>query len=211
MEGYVEITSQADLDQLLDLCSGFHDSLVKEIHLVDRAFVGPDRGIYMLGQYDACVLIQSQLEPYGLELVAVEVVELHTGSAQVALDGTGEYMQPKSLGEKMVTLKFDGGFAIAARQLFYRNRPDWLGSKIYLDGDVPAPNAVPAYCIEGKWRQCSNCADAWEEPSQGAFSTCPACGALTRLEETRQQSDQSLVFRTKQSSAHWRRGKGEDL
>ena len=99
MEGYVEIASQADLDQLLDLCSGFHDSLVKEIHLSNRAFVGRDLGIRMLERYDARILIQSQLGPYGLEIVAVEVAELHTGSAQVNLDGTGEYVQPKPSGE----------------------------------------------------------------------------------------------------------------
>lgn len=41
--------------------------------------------------------------------------------------------------------------------------------------------AVPATHIEGRWRQCSGCADAWEEPER-ALAECPYCRAVTRLD-----------------------------
>jgi hypothetical protein len=39
-----------------------------------------------------------------------------------------------------------------------------------------AATAVP---LEGKWRQCTKCWDAWEHPPKGALAQCPACHALT--------------------------------
>jgi hypothetical protein len=42
--------------------------------------------------------------------------------------------------------------------------------------------AVPATRLEGKWRQCSSCSEAWEEDVLIRVARCPACGKLTALE-----------------------------
>ncbi|MEQ9081737.1 MAG: hypothetical protein RLP09_48170 [Sandaracinaceae bacterium] len=45
-------------------------------------------------------------------------------------------------------------------------------------GEAP----VPATIITGHWRQCSACADAWEEPAR-PLAECPHCRTVTRLAE----------------------------
>ena len=42
--------------------------------------------------------------------------------------------------------------------------------------------AVAATPIDRGWRQCSACANAWEEVSKRELASCPTCGALTVLE-----------------------------
>jgi len=41
-----------------------------------------------------------------------------------------------------------------------------------------AATAVP---LEGEWRQCTQCWDAWEQPREEKLARCPACQALTLL------------------------------
>lgn len=40
---------------------------------------------------------------------------------------------------------------------------------------------VPATVVQGHWRQCSACAEAWEEPSR-CVAECPSCRAVTCLD-----------------------------
>lgn len=47
MLGYTEIETQADLDDLLGRAAGFHDSMVKELRVVNRAYVRSDRSMVM--------------------------------------------------------------------------------------------------------------------------------------------------------------------
>jgi hypothetical protein len=41
--------------------------------------------------------------------------------------------------------------------------------------------AISARRIDARWRQCSRCAEAWEEDPEMELSGCPGCGALTEL------------------------------
>lgn len=53
----------------------------------------------------------------------------------------------------------------------------WRGTvRGYHAGERPVPAAI----IEGQWRQCSACAEAWEEPTR-PLAECPYCQAVTRL------------------------------
>lgn len=47
-----------------------------------------------------------------------------------------------------------------------------------------ASKAIPAALIEHGWRQCSRCGNAREDASRNAFSECPSCKSLTRLDES---------------------------
>ena len=59
MRSYQSILTQEDMDRLLDSISGFHDSMTKEIHLTNRAYVNPDHSMDMDHRYDAQVLTSS--------------------------------------------------------------------------------------------------------------------------------------------------------
>lgn len=42
--------------------------------------------------------------------------------------------------------------------------------------------AIPARSVLPRWRQCSRCAEAWQEDDSVTLAGCPGCGALTELE-----------------------------
>lgn len=48
--------------------------------------------------------------------------------------------------------------------------------------------AATANPLEGDWRQCTKCWDAWEQPRDETLARCPACQALTLLRDARPSS-----------------------
>lgn len=180
MRSYHAITSQDDMNRLLDSIAGFHDSMTKEIHLVNRAFVRRDASMVMEHQYDAQVLIQSQWEPFAVEL-------LFTGISELTLSEASEYWGATGTVElianetQRITMLFDQDLKIVAEHLWYRVRREWLGQKAFLKSEVPSGDAIPARTVQEGWRQCSGCSDAWEESMEVEFSYCPGCERLTEL------------------------------
>lgn len=57
----------------------------------------------------------------------------------------------------------------------------YLGVDLLLGFEFPADEAYCANALDGCWRQCTNCSNAWEENPKVKFSRCPDCGELTRL------------------------------
>ena len=66
---YIEILSQKDMDELLNSVKGFHDSMTKEIHIINRGHVNPDHSMTMSHKFDGRLLIQSQWKPFAIELL----------------------------------------------------------------------------------------------------------------------------------------------
>src|SRR5262245_6197782 len=61
MIGYTEIATQIDLDALLDRTARFHDSMIKELHVVNRANVASDHSMLMNHRFDARLLLQNPM------------------------------------------------------------------------------------------------------------------------------------------------------
>lgn len=184
MHGYQEVSTQEDMERLLDSIAGFHDSMTKEIHLANRGYVMPDHSMAMDHRFDAQVLIQSQWPPYAIELVFTGIQKLQIDSPREHWGAIGSVERKiRSVEQKQVTMKLDSSFLVVAEALFYRVRSQWLGSKCFLKSEVPADHTVPASIIQDNWRQCSKCSDAWEEEPSEEFSRCPSCGMYTQLEE----------------------------
>ena len=176
MNGYHEITTQEEMDRLLDSMAGFHDSMTKEVHLINRGSVEPDGGMFMTHRLDAQVLLQTQAPPpRAAELVFI-------GIQEIRMEPPGEYFSATGTVERDLSIRmsFDRSFEIRARRLFYRMRPDWLGSRAFLTSEVPSPDALKAILIGDGWRRCE-CGDAWQVDDKEPFSVCPACGSLTEL------------------------------
>ncbi len=179
MIGYQEVVSQGDLEQLLAHVAGFHDSMSKEFHVINRGHVRPDRSMVMSHQFDGQLLVQSQWPPYALELVLSNVLELHILSPDSHWGASGKVIPVGRAVEKAVELNFDRSIRIVAERLFYADRSDWLGRRAFLGVEVPSVDAVAARSLEGRWRQCSACSDAWEEERRIRFSLCTGCDQLT--------------------------------
>jgi hypothetical protein len=181
MRSYNSVSTQADMDRLLASIAGFHDSLAKEIHLVNRGYVRPDASMVMGHKYDAQVLIQSQWEPFAIELLFTGVQELSAGTPREYWGASGRADHIESPVEQRITMTFDSELKIVSERLYYRVRKEWLGKKTFLTSEVPSDNVVPAHTVQDGWRQCSSCSDAWEESADKEFSYCPNCEQLTQL------------------------------
>jgi len=94
------------------------------------------------------------------------------------------------VAQRLITLRFDHSLTIVSESLHIRTRPDWLGHQPFFGAEVPSPDAVAARTLQDQWRQCSQCADAWEVESNDEFSRCPGCGAITQLEGAAKPSEQ---------------------
>jgi hypothetical protein len=81
MLGYTEIETQSELDSLLDRAAGFHDSMIKELHLVNRAYVSSDHSMFMNHRFDAQLLVQTQWTPFAVEIIFIGIEEMRTDSA----------------------------------------------------------------------------------------------------------------------------------
>ena len=176
MREYQEIVDQAGMDELVASIHGFHDSMTKEIHLVNRSYVLPDHSMVMGTRLDARVLIQSQWPPYALELLFLEI-------EKITMAGHGEYWgatgivgtTAKGIEKQTVEMSFDSGaLKITAGRLFSRVRSDWLGQQTRFGDEVPLPEAIPATSVKGNWRMCSGCCNAWEEIRFDCFQSVPS-------------------------------------
>jgi hypothetical protein len=184
MRSYDTIASQEDMDRLLASIAGFHDSMTKEIHLVNRGYVRPDKSMIMTHRFDAQVLIQSQWEPFAVELLFMGITELHLGNPGEYWGASGSVEVTTAPVEmKRIKMAFDSELTIVCQRLSYRVRKDWLGNKSFLKFEVPSADTVPAHIFENRWRQCSSCRDCWEEDLSEEFSYCENCGQLTELQK----------------------------
>ena len=188
MKNYKEVTTQDEMEELLDSISGFHDSMTKEFYVVNRGYVTPDHGMMMSHQFDGRFLLQSEWEPYGIELLFEEITSLEASDPSDYWDASGEVILKTFLVKrKEIKMRFGSGLFVTAARLYYRERPDWLGKRAFLGNEVPSSDAVQARRIDDTWRQCCECGDAWEEDARLEFSYCTGCGSLTRLEPLESQ------------------------
>jgi hypothetical protein len=184
MKDYSEVTTQDELDALIDSFGDFHDSMTKEIHMVNRGGVLADHTMLMKHQFDAQIIIQSQWQPYAIELLFCDVLQFSIDDALDYVSTTGSVKQESIANETLrVELKFDTAVKISARRLFFRVQPDYLGIGARLRSEVPSPTAIGAKLIEGGWRQCLDCTETWEDDPQATYSVCPKCLVLTELRD----------------------------
>ena len=170
------------MDDLLASIAGFHDSMAKEIHIMNRGYVDQEHAMSMTHQFDAQILIQSQWSPFAIELVFLKVLEINISDCTDYWDASGSIEHITAPIEKdLVRMSFDSSLVISAEQMFYRVRSEWLGKEAFLKTEVPSTEALAASVVQDKWRQCSGCSDAWEASQEEQFSICPNCGSLTEL------------------------------
>ena len=192
MKDYQEITTQADMEALLSLIAGFHDSMAKEIRIINHGFVMSDHSMDMGHRFDCQLLIQSQWEPFAIELLACNMVTLSVADPCDYDGATGKVIDIQAPVQKReIQLRFDSSLSIDAERLFYAVRREWHGPKARFRGDMPGPDATDAVALENRWRQCGQCADAWEEDPGIVFSICPSCRCLTELKSEQNKASEA--------------------
>ena len=184
MRGYRELETDADLDALHSRMGGFHDSLLKELRVVERAWAVGDGSVHLGSRLDARLVVQSQGELRALELLAI-------GVSNLRLDRDPRYdpvCWSGSIVRRRVTapverteydFRLDGACKLTCERLFVAERPDWHGQEARLDGEVPAPDTVAARDLGSDTRQCSACATPFDATGSGELVWCPGCHRLT--------------------------------
>ena len=170
------------MEALLSLISGFHDSMAKEIRVINHGFVMSGHSMDMGHRFDCQLLMQSQWEPFAIELLACNMLTMNIADTGDYCGATGKVINIQSpVQKRVIQLRFDSSLSIDTERLFYAVRTEWLGPKTRFRGDMPGPDAAKAIALENRWRQCSQCADSWEEDCDIVFSICPSCRCLTEL------------------------------
>lgn len=183
MRGYTEIITQAQMEALLDRMRSFHDSMAKELHIVNRGNIEASGAMVMSHRFDARLLMQSQWKVRAIELLFVEVESLRTGDPGEFWAASGHIVTKTiPFEQRRVSMSFDARFEICAERLFVHDREAWSGAEARFGEEVPDPRAVPASIMFDDWRQCSACADGFEVPTRTRYALCPACGAMTELD-----------------------------
>jgi len=59
---------------------------------------------------------------------------------------------------------------------------EYFGRSLRLGFELPREDAMNARSLDECWRQCMSCSNAWRESPQVAYSRCPECGQLTKLQ-----------------------------
>ncbi len=180
---YREIINQQEMDALIGRVSGFHDSMAKELHILNRGWVGADRTMTMTHQFDLRLLVQSQFDPLAVELLFINVEQLSIGNPAEFDGATGTVEHEDAPRQSVsVTMSFDTALRIIATRLFVLDRPNWTGVQARFGTEVPMPGCTPAKLLDSSWRQCAACADAFKAPLDEVYAVCTGCGVLTELE-----------------------------
>lgn len=182
MRGYTEVFTQDEMDALLARVGRFHDSMAKELHLLNRGWVDEDRAMTMCHRYDARLLLQTQWQVAAIELLFIGVESLETGDPGEFWGAGGSVAYKESPVEtRRISMSFDTSLKITAERLFFVERPSWTGPDARMGLEVPHPGCIPAGSIGNGWRQCSFCAEAFEAPGGQIYLLCPGCKQLTEL------------------------------
>lgn len=186
MEGYTEIATQIELDKFLDHVGYFHDSMIKELQMINRGYVMKNKLMVMAHQFDTRILFQSQWDEIAFELLCIDTREISVTDPEVFFDCVGKIIvldsRLRDPPSQLIELSFDHGFSLKCKRLFYKLCPDLYGNYEHLGSQVPSDKMLKAGYLGSNWWLCENCCEAWEVDSGRMYSTCPKCNHVARLE-----------------------------
>jgi hypothetical protein len=177
IDKYTKITSN-NIDIFLSLVKDFHDSLIKEVHMINSAFVDKEKAMHMDISYNVRLVIQSQYNPIGIELLLIDVREMQFEKLFEIYGGNIEELIEN---EELFALNLDNEFRITCSKIYYQTKDDWYGNKVFSHGHIPTENTILSTNLDNNWRQCSECNEAWENDSTVKLEKCPKCNSLTEL------------------------------
>ena len=174
---YIDITSQTDIDSLLKIANGFHDTLLKEFHLINRAYIDKELKMDMNFEYNARLIIQCQHEPLQIEFLLINISTITLEKPYEIYSGNIS----KEEYESSFKLSLDDSFSINSQKIYYRLETTKFGNSVFLGGQMPHPEMTESKKIDTNWRLCTNCGETWSEKEDILISVCPECNRVTIL------------------------------
>ena len=138
-----QVKTASDVEDVLTRFGGFHDSCLREIHLWTEHYVADNLSMSCPGHLDthARLLFQRQFRnPSAIELVFHQVVGLCVVPSPENYDSI---IFDASLTLKDGVFRWtdgeDQGTWIAARELWWREASEWMGSELRYGAGTPPP------------------------------------------------------------------------
>jgi len=178
MSNYIEIATAEELHVFLHETVTFHDSLIKEVQMINRGYVMEDKSMNMGLQFDTRILVQSQWEPIAFELLCIDTKKLLAIGPEEYMGSRGEIIDSP---ERLIKISLDGEFAVECKKLFYKLTLEAFGNYEHLGSQVPSDDMVQAELLNNNWWQCGGCSEAWQVDVGRKYSTCPKCNRVAEL------------------------------
>lgn len=183
--GYREIVTQEQLDELTAGLAEFHDTLVKEVHMVSRAFMDANRSVHLHSGRDLRLLLNPQWASPSVEFLCCNVscftwLGDPLGLNDTAWHGVASLQRASGTVDRQeVRIEIERELKVFCERLFVAERPDWVGPAARLQGEVPALGMSKARDLgAGVW-QCGNCCATFPPSQAGDCAHCPECHSLT--------------------------------
>lgn len=137
---WTPITSEADIERLLNLFGGFHDGCLREAHIWTETYVEENLSMFCPGHLDTRVrlLIQRQVaNPSAIEMLFEQVIGFHMaptpdnydsiiyGATLEVVDGVFFW----SDGASWISVD-EGTTWIRAKGLSWRDASEWMGDQL---------------------------------------------------------------------------------
>ncbi|MCS1350867.1 hypothetical protein [Mechercharimyces sp. CAU 1602] len=175
LDCFVDVDSQEKLDDFFKLTHNLHDGLIKEMHIINEAYVDSDLSMSADFQYNLRILIQKQWKnPSAIEILLGNVSKLDLVESNYLSNAFGEYKENKMNGKKTIKLDFDCNRITCSRML-YRDASNWMGRESRFGEEIVLSSLMPVEDLGEGWYMCTNCTHTWK-PNNRLIKRCPNCG-----------------------------------
>lgn len=163
------------------------DAFVRECYAVSTSFLFRSKS-------DSKVLQACGLGGFTVRVLVMLGVDKHVAAVEFLFEKVGHIVVAPGIEiepactidtwEKTVFFTSCRNYYISGHRLSYEllDENSW-GPDLKYGSHVPDENAIPATVIQGAWRLCSSCCEAWEACPGEQFSICPSCLQMTKLVE----------------------------
>jgi len=178
LDKFNEIRTNEDMEKFLSAVGDFHDGILKEVHILNSAFVHENLSMTCNFKYDMRLLVQRQWEnPSAVEIILNNVTEMKMDQPDCIWSASGKVVSRKDDGAIEISFKLDNSY-FSCKRMFWRPSSEWMGKASRFGEYISLDSLHPYEVLEDGWVMCSNCCDAWQ-PGQNSVIQCPKCSGLT--------------------------------
>ena len=184
MNDYIQINDENEMNEIDKEFAGFHDCLLKEVHLINRAFTDSKNQMFMNFKIDAELYFQSQYKRKGLYILCENVIQYSMKEQDEVYEGHGlvitNYNKMNEEKQKEIVFRIDSDMLqISCRKAAYKIEENSFGSKARLKAEIPNIEMLPAEILGSNVRLCGGCANVIEVDDSEKFVFCESCYSVT--------------------------------
>lgn len=117
------------MEEFLSVVGNFHDGVLKEIHILNSAFVEENLSMAYNFKYDMRLLVQRQWEnPSAVEIILGDVTEVKLQQPDCIWSSSGKVEINKNGEVSEISLDLDNS-SFTCRRMFWRHASEWMGEK----------------------------------------------------------------------------------